>query len=145
MNISEFLHGVGFKHYGSVVNSWDSFNNIGSVLMQLWADAGKRVRHHPLQGAYLRVLCYDSAHAISEGLNYKVGYAGRTKAITSIENGATGYAALSSPLAGKRGPGVWAKHADLSKVYPILAIERDQASDDVYVILGQPINSDAMI
>ena len=145
MSISGFLENIGFSSYGSVVNSWDAFSESGSVLMQLWADAGKRV-HDPLSpNAYIRILCFDATHYKIAGNRYKVGYAGRMKAISCIENGVRGYAALSSPSGGKRGPGVWAKHADLSKVYPVLAIERDSDNGDIIAVIGKPIRTDDII
>ena len=142
MTITEFLTNVGFKPYGSVVNSWDSFNDVGSVLMQLWQEPGQRVRDHAVPGAYLRVRCFDAMHHANK--NHAVGYAGRLLAIKSLEAGTKGYAALSSPPDGKRGPGVWAKHADLTKVYPVLAVERSGNTDDVFVILGNPIVTSAI-
>jgi hypothetical protein len=122
MTITEFLKTTGFKPYGSVVNSWDSFNEAGSVLMQLWQAPGQRVRDHALPGAYLRVCCFDAEHHATKGQNQQVGYAGRLQAIAAVEAGAKGYAALSSSPIDKRGPGFWAKYADLKKVYPILSV-----------------------
>lgn len=144
MTITEFLKTSGFKPYGSVVNSWDSTNTSGSVLMQLWQAPGQRVRDHKLPGAYLRVCCFDSEHYSTEGQRHAVGYAGRLQAIAAIESGVKGYAALSSPPNGQRGPGFWAKYADLNKVYPILSVERPSTSKDVFVILGSPIAASSM-
>lgn len=144
MTITEFLTNVGFKPYGSVVNSWDSFNDVGSVLMQLWQEPGQRVRDHAVPGAYLRVRCFDATHYTNDGKSHAVGYAGRLQAIKSLEAGTKGYTALSSPPGGKRGPGVWAKHADLTKVYPVLAVERPGNTADVFVILGNPIATGAI-
>jgi hypothetical protein len=144
MTITEFLTNVGFKPYGSVVNSWDSFNDARSVLMQLWQEPGQRVRDHAVAGAYLRVRCFDATHYSNEGKSHAVGYAGRLLAIKSLEAGMKGYVALSSPPGGKRGPGVWAKHADLAKVYPVLAVERPDNTPDVFVILGNPIATSAI-
>ena len=56
------------------------------------------------------------------------------------EAGARGSAAISAPPNGERGPGSWAKHADLKRVFPILALERT-TEGDVFVILGAPILS----
>lgn len=134
MTITEFLTNAGFKPYGSVVNSWDSFNDTGSVLMQLWQEPGQRIRDHAVPGAYLRVRYFDAIHHAKEGKNHAVGYAGRLLAIKSLEAGTKGYTALSSPPGGKRGPGVWAKYADLTKVYPVLAVERPDNTADVFVI-----------
>lgn len=144
MTITEFLNNVGFKPYGSVVNSWDSFNEAGTVLMQLWQEPGQRVRDHAVAGTYLRVRCFDATHYTNEGKNHAVGYAGRLLAIKSLESGMKGYVALSSPPGGKRGPGVWAKYADLNKVYPVLAVERPDNTTDVFVILGSPIPTSAI-
>lgn len=142
MNVTEFLAKVGFKPYSSVVNSWDSFNDEGSVLMQLWAEPGQRVKNHPIKDAYLRVCCWNmAAHAIG-GRDQVVGYNGRRRAIEAIESGANGYAALSNVPEEERGPGVWARNADLSKVFPILQIERDGTTNDVFAILGTPISLD---
>lgn len=52
MNLTEFLAKIEFTPYGSVVNSWDSFNKEGSVLMQLWAEPDQRVHSHQIEGAY---------------------------------------------------------------------------------------------
>lgn len=144
MTITEFLKTTGFKPYGSVVNSWDSSSASGSVLMQLWQAPGQRVRDHALPSAYLRVCCFDAEHYSTEGQNHPVGYAGRLQAIAAIEAGAKGYAALSSPPSGQRGPGFWAKYADLKKVYPILSVERPSTCKDVFVVLGSPIATSSM-
>jgi hypothetical protein len=144
MTITEFLKATGFKPYGSVVNSWDSFNEAGSALMQLWQAPGQRVRNHALPGAYLRVCCFNAEHRSAEGQNQQVGYAGRLRAIAAVEAGARGFAALSSPPNDKRGSGVWAKYADLTRVYPILSIERQRESEDVFVVLGSPVATTAM-
>ncbi|GAB3654286.1 hypothetical protein GCM10028813_26420 [Ramlibacter alkalitolerans] len=139
MTVTEFLQSIGFRPYGSVVNSWDSFNEAGSVMMQLWQEPNQRVRDHAIPGAYLRVRCFHAQGYAETGADRPVGYAGRAKAISALEDGAKGYAALSSPPEGKRGAGVWAKYADLSRVYPILAVERTAAAGDIFVILGAPI------
>ena len=139
MTITEFLVKLQFKPYATVANSWDSFNATGSVLMQLWAESGQRVRDHPLAGAYLRVCCWNSANHALYGHKQGAGYNGRQKAIQAIEGGARGYAALSVVPEAKRGPGAWAKNADLSKVYPVLAIELPPGSRDKFAILGRPI------
>ena len=107
--------------------------------MQLWQESNQRVRDHAIPGAYLRVRCFHAQGYAETGADRAVGYAGRDKAISALEAGARGYAALSSPPDGKRGSGVWAKYADLSRVYPVLAVERPTAGGDIYVILGTPI------
>lgn len=144
MTITEFLRTTGFKPHGSVVNSWDSFNGAGSALMQLWQAPGQRVRDHALPGAYLRVCCFNAEHRSTKGQNQPVGYAGRLRAIAAIEAGAKGYAAISSPPSDKHGTGVWAKYANLTKVYPILSVERSTTSKDVFVVLGRPIAATSM-
>ncbi len=73
-----------------------------------------------------------------------VGYNGRAKAIAAIENGAKGYAALSDAPEEKRGAGVWAKNADLSKVYPVLGIEREETTSDIFAILGKPVSTQSI-
>ena len=118
MNVSEFLGTSGFVPYGSVVNSRDSFNKVGSVLKQLWTESGQRVRHHTVQGAYLRVCCWNALFHATCGHNQNVRYNGRDKAIKSVEAGAHGYAALSNAPEEARKAGAWARNADLTKVYP---------------------------
>jgi len=142
MSITEFLALINFKPYGSVINSWDSFSPTGSVLMQLWADQGRRVRDINKPEVYMRVLCFDSAHyeqTSINGNNHKVGYSGRLNAISKIERGAKGYTALSSPSGFQRGRGVWARYADFTKVYPILQIEHPENTSDIFALLGKPI------
>jgi hypothetical protein len=139
MNVTEFLAKARFTPYSSVLNSWDSFNEKGSVLMQLWAEPGQRVRGHSIPGAYLRVCCWNSVAHAKYGQNQTVGYNGRTKAINAIEGGAKGYAALSNAPEGERKPGAWARNADVSKVFPVIAIERPSGSKDIFAILGTPI------
>jgi hypothetical protein len=139
MNVTEFLAKIRFTPYSTVVNSWDSFNAKGSALMQLWAEPGQRVRNHVLSGAYLRVCCWNSTSHSQHGQNQVVGYNGRKKAIEAIESGARGYAALSNTPEAQRRSGAWARNADLSKVYPVLAIERPTDSKDIFAILGAPI------
>ena len=139
MNVSEFLAKIKFTPYATVVNSWDSFNAKGSVLMQLWAEPGQRIRDHRNPGAYLRVCCWNSASDTKYGHNQTVGYNGRLKALAAIENGARGYAAMSSVPEESRRAGAWARNADFSRVYPVLAIERPTDSNDFFAILGTPI------
>jgi hypothetical protein len=145
MTVTEFLTRVGFKPYASVVNSWDAFNNAGMVLMQLWQENGQRVHDHAVAGAYLRVHCFDAAHYAQDGKNKVVGYADRQKAITFLKSQGKGYAALSSPPEGKHGAGMWAKYADLSNVYPVLAVERPTDCAEVFVILDRPISTDNIV
>lgn len=139
MNVTEFLAKIRFTPYATVVNSWDSFNDVGSVLMQLWAEPGQRVRNYEVPGAYLRVCCWNaSSHALN-GHKQAVGYNGRIKAIEAFEAGARSYAALSNAPEAGRKAGAWAKNADLSKVYPVLEIERSNDSKDIFAILGVPV------
>ena len=140
MNLTEFLKRINFKPYASVVNSWDSFNQTGSVLMQLWLEPGQRIQDHAIAGAYLRVCCWNAKSRATHGQNQTVGYKGRQKAIEAIEAGARGYAALSTAPQGQHGPGVWARYCNLERVYPILAIERATESEDIFAILGAPIS-----
>jgi hypothetical protein len=144
MNITSFLASVGYKPYSSVMNSWDSFDANGSVLMQLWVEPRQRVHDHPIANAYLRVRCWNAASHARKGHTQVVGYNGRTKAIAAIEHGAKGYAALSDAPEEKRGAGVWAKNADLSKVYPVLAIEREEKTGDIFAIVGKPVSAQAI-
>jgi hypothetical protein len=148
MSIKAFLGSIKFKPYGSVINSWDSFSESGSVLMQLWQEKGQRIKdiNYPVEGAYLRVKCFDSKHydSVTNENGYKVGYAGRQKAIEDIAKGAKGYAAISSPPNEQRGPGLWSKYADLTKVYPILSVEHDDSSKDIFVVLGRPVAAEGI-
>jgi hypothetical protein len=143
MNVSEFLAKTGFRSHGTVANSWDAFKPDGTVLMQLWQAPGQRVKEHKNPDVYLRVRCLDAIHYAENKQRQVVGYAGRLRAIHSIESGVKGYAALSSPPADKHGPGLWAKHSDLSRVYPILGIEREE-DGNVFVALGKPVEAGAM-
>jgi len=140
MNLSEFLAKLGYTSYGTVANSWDAFSESGSVLMQLWHSPGQRIRAHTIPGAYLRVCCFNKLHYEANSQRQTVGYAGRLKAIKAIEGGAAGYAAISAPPTDRHGPGVWAKYANLERVYPILSVEHSP-DGDVYAILGTPISA----
>ena len=139
MNITTFLAGIGFRPYSSVVNSWDSFDTQGSVLMQLWVEPWQRVHDHRIPEAYLRVRCFNAESKARKGHTQVVGYNGRAKAITAIEAGARGYVALSDAPEEKRGAGVWAKNADLSKVYPVLGIEHEETTGDIFAIVARPV------
>jgi hypothetical protein len=140
LNITEFLSKVGLKSHGTVVNSWDAFGPGGVFFMQLWQGPDQRIRNHPNPSVYLRVRCFDAAKHAENAQRQAVGYAGRLRAIRSIEEGAVGFSAMSLPPGGARGPGVWAKHADLDRVYPILEIERAE-SGDMFALLGTPVPS----
>lgn len=142
MNVSEFLAKTGFRSHGTVANSWDAFKPDGTVLMQLWQAPGQRVKDHANQNAYLRVRCLDALHYADNKQRQAVGYAGRLRAIEAIEAGSRGFAALSAPPSDKHGPGLWAKYADLTRVFPIRAVER---ADDgnVFAVLGRPVEAAA--
>ena len=138
MNITQFCQRYGFVHHGTALNSWDSFHPSGAVLMQLWQAPGQRIRSHPLPEAYLRVRCFDSAHYEVRKADQPTGYNGRLKSISAIENRAPGFALMSSPPSDEHGSGTWSKHANLERVFPILAIERDDRGD-VFAILAPPL------
>ena len=144
MNIKEFHARHGLKAYGTVANSWDAFGSTGVVLMQLWQAPKQRVREHAIPGAYLRVRCFDAAHSEANGQRQAVGYAGRHKSIEAIKQGAKGFAALSAPPTEvEHGPGVWAKYADLQRVFPILGIE-SAGNGDIFAILGAGVPASQM-
>jgi len=138
MTITEFLKIHRLKPYGSVINSWDSFTQSGTPLMQLWRSPDQVVRNHTIPGAYLRVCCWETVHYESRGKRHVVGYNGRRRSIELIERGSKGYAVMSSPPNNQRGSGVWARYADFDRVYPIVGIERSD-NGDVFAILGKPI------
>ena len=143
MSVTEFLKAIGFRSHGTVANSWDAFRADGTVLMQLWTGPNQRVHTHDIEGAYLRVRCLEAAHYADNSERQAVGYAGRLRAIRAVEEKKQGYAALSSPPGDVHGPGLWAKHANLTRVYPILTTERG-ATGDVFVILGRPISVESI-
>jgi len=138
MSVTELLKSNGFRSHGTVTNSWDAFREDGTVLMQLWTGPDQRIHNHAIEGAYLRVRCLDALRHSENAQRQAVGYAGRLRAIKALEEKTTGYAALSSPPGDKHGPGLWAKHANLSRVYPVLATEHEP-NGDVFVILGKPL------
>jgi hypothetical protein len=140
MNITQFCQRYGFVHYGTPANSWDSFHASGTVLMQLWQAPGQRIRHHVLDNAYLRVRCFDKAHFEARQSEQRIGYNGRHQSICAIERGSAGYALMSTPPSDRHGAGEWSKHADLGRVFPILAIERDD-NGDIFAILAPPLSS----
>jgi len=137
LNITEFLVAHGLKSYSTPVNAWDAFGPRGVVFMQLWSAPNQWLKGHPNPQARLRVKCFDAKHHEENAKRQATGYAGRLKSIEAIKNRATAFAAMSSPPGDARGRGVWAKHADLDKVYPVLGIESEDGGD-VYVLLGQP-------
>lgn len=106
--------------------------------MQLWQAPGQRVRDHVIDKAYLRVRCFDKAHFEARQSEQRIGYNGRHQSICAIEGGTSGYALMSTPPSNQHGAGEWSKHADLTRVFPILAIERD-GSGDMFAILAPPL------
>lgn len=144
MTITEFCNRYGFVHYGTPTNSWDSFNVVGSILMQLWQAPGQRIRNSSTPaGAYLRVRCFDQAHYQERQADQRVGYNGRLKSIEALEAGKKGFALMSTPPTEEHGSGEWSKYANLARVYPILAVEREM-NGDVFVILATPLLSDEL-
>lgn len=111
--------------------------------MQLWQAPGQRVRNHALPQAYLRVRCFDSAHYETGKVDQRTGYNGRMKSIGALENGAAGFALMSTPPTEEHGAGTWSRYAKLESVYPILAIERD-AGGDIFTILAPPLPAAAL-
>jgi hypothetical protein len=55
-----------------------------------------------------------------------------------VEGGARGYAAMSIPPTQSRGAGAWAKYANLERVFPVLALERESCGT-VFAVLGAPV------
>lgn len=143
MNITEFLAKHNLKSYSTPVNAWDAFSPTGLVFMQLWTAPNQWLKDHKNPQARLRVNCYDAAKHQTSAKRQTTGYAGRRKSIEAIKSGATAFAAMSSPPGNARGSGVWAKYADLERVYPVLEIETEK-SGDVYVLLGPPQPASAL-
>lgn len=135
MNITQLCKRYGLEHYGNLEDAWDAFGPSGIVLMQLWHGPNQRLREHPLPGAHLRVRCFDRAHHEAAG---DAAYHGRAWSIAAVENGARGYAAMAMPPSQQRGAGAWAKYANLERVFPVLALEREP-DGDVYAVLGMPV------
>lgn len=135
MNITQLCKRYGLEHYGNLEDAWDAFGPSGIVLMQLWHGPNQRLREHPLPGAHLRVLCFDSALHAQAGAD---AYQGRAWSIAAVENGARGYAAMSVRPSRQHGAGAWAKYANLERVFPVLALERE-ANGDIFAVLGLPV------
>ena len=136
MNLTEFLARNRFSPHGSVINTWDSFRADGAVLMQLWEGQLTRLRNPTAPTEYARIRCFESGRHDEK----PIGKAGRLRAIAAIEGGALGLAVISSPPSRQmRGPGVWAKHANLDRAYPIIRAEREH-SGDVFVVVGLPVS-----
>ncbi len=107
------------------------------IFMQLWSEPNQWLKAHPNPQARLRVKCFDVKHHQQNAKNQATGYAGRLKSIEHIKAGSKAFAALSAPPSDRRGPGVWARYADLGRVYPVLTVEAEECGD-VYVLLGPP-------
>jgi hypothetical protein len=135
MNITQLCKRYGLEHYGNLEDAWDAFGPSGIVLMQLWHGPNQRLREHALPGAHLRVLCFDSALHAAAGAD---AYQGRAWSIAAVENGAKAYAAMSVPPSRQRGAGAWAKYANLERVFPVLALEREPGGD-IFAVLGLPV------
>jgi hypothetical protein len=135
MNITQLCKRYSLEHYGTLEDAWDAFGPSGIVLMQLWHAPNQRLREHSLPGAQLRVRCFDKTQHDAEGAE---AYHGRSWSIAAVENGAKGYAAMSIAPSQQRGAGAWAKYANLERVFPVLALERD-ADGDIYAVLGAPV------
>lgn len=137
MNITTFCKRYGFVHYGTPTNSWDSFNQGGSVLMQLWQAPGQKIRNSSPAAGYLRVRCFFQEDYQETQADRRVGYNGRLKSIESLETGKKGFALLSCPPSDIHGAGEWSKYANLDRIYPVLGVERE-GNGDVFVILAKP-------
>ena len=135
MNITQLCKRYGLEHYGSLENAWDAPGPTGIVLMQLWHAPNQKVRDHPLPGAQLRVRCSHADDGISVDED---AYDARVRSITALEKGARGYAAMSIPPRNSRGAGAWAKYANLERVFPVLALEREPCGA-VFALLGAPV------
>lgn len=135
MNITQLCKRYGLQHHGSLESAWDAHGPTGIVLMQLWHAPNQKVHDHRLPGAQLRVRC---CHADDgEGADDDARDA-RVRSIAALENGARGYAAMSIPPSQSRGAGAWAKYANLERVFPVLALERE-ACGAVFAVLGAPV------
>ena len=138
MNITQLCRRYGLQHHGSLERAWDAHGPTGIVLMQLWHAPNQKVHDHPLPGAQLRVRCShggDGAEADASLDDH--ARAARVRSIAAVEEGARGYAAMSVPPSQSRG-GAWAKYANLERVFPVLALEREPGGA-VYALLGAPV------
>ena len=135
MNITQLCKRYGLEHYGSLENAWDAHGPTGIVLMQLWHAPHQKINDHALPGAQLRVRCFDAA-AIPAPADE--AHAARGRSIAAVEQGARGYAAMSIPPTQSRGAGAWAKYANLERVFPVLALERESCGT-VFAVLGAPV------
>jgi len=135
MNITQLCKRYGLEHYGSLESAWDAHGPAGIVLMQLWHAPNQKVQDHPLAGAQLRVRCIDGAGAAAVEEDVRDA---RLRSISAVEKGARGYAAMSIPPSKSRGAGAWAKYANLDRVFPVLALERESCGS-VFAVLGAPV------
>ncbi|WP_306393158.1 hypothetical protein [Telluria beijingensis] len=135
MNITQLCKRYGLEHHGSLESAWDAHGPTGIVLMQLWHAPNQKIHDHPLPGAQLRVLCSHAADG--EGASEEAHDA-RVRSIAAVEEGARGYAAMSIPPTESRGAGAWAKYANLERVFPVLALEREPGGA-VFAVLGAPV------
>lgn len=135
MNITQLCKRYGLEHYGSLESAWDAHSATGIVLMQLWHAPNQKISDHPLPGAQLRVRCFDQPGVSPQ---HDESRAARGRSITAMEHGARGYAAMSIPPSQSRGAGAWAKYANLERVFPVLALERE-ACGTVFAVLGAPV------
>ena len=87
----------------------------------------------------LRVRCFHGAGgADAAGGIDDEAHLARARSIAAVEQGARGYAAMSIPPTTSRGAGAWAKYANLERVFPVLALEREPCGA-VYALLGAPV------
>ncbi|WP_159628002.1 hypothetical protein [Massilia puerhi] len=133
MNITQLCKRYGLEQHGSLESAWDAHGPTGIVLMQLWHAPNQKLHDHPLPGAQLRVRCSHADNGASED-----AYDARMRSITEVERGARGYAAMSIPPRTSRGAGAWAKYANLERVFPVLALEREPCGA-VFALLGAPV------
>ena len=135
MNITQLCKRYGLEHYGSLESAWDAHSATGIVLMQLWHAPNQKVNDHPLPGAQLRVRCLDAPDI---PVPPDDALAARGRSIEAVEGGARGFAAMSIPPTQSRGAGAWAKYANLERVFPVLALERESCGA-VFAVLGAPV------
>ncbi|WP_273029609.1 hypothetical protein [Massilia timonae] len=139
MNITQLCKRYGLQHHGSLESAWDAHGPTGIVLMQLWHAPNQKIHDHPLPGAQLRVRCMDAGEPhVSDARLDGNACAARVRSIAALESGARGFAAMSIPPSQSRGAGAWAKYANLERVFPVLALEREPCGA-VFAVLGAPV------
>ena len=139
MNITQLCKRYGLQHHGSLESAWDAHGPAGIVLMQLWHAPNQKVQDHPLPGAQLRVRCSHAGDDDDDDARLDAdARAARVRSIAAMEKGARGYAAMSIPPTESRGTGAWAKYANLERVFPVLALEREPCGA-VFAVLGAPV------